>query len=104
MTQLISLRRYSPACPRYMAGKGYDAIRNDIAALHRTLDRRSHNIGRETRQKFRAKVEEDLKTVTSETRSSSTADGLGKSFAIDNYFSQLELASIPEQAPQILAM
>ncbi|KAG7132996.1 hypothetical protein HYQ45_018926 [Verticillium longisporum] len=49
-----------------VAGKGYHAIRMDIAELNMKLNRGASPASRATRQRFRDKLEDDLRSVTSD--------------------------------------
>ncbi|KAH6686568.1 hypothetical protein VD0002_g642 [Verticillium dahliae] len=84
-----------------VAGKGYHAIRMDIAELNMKLNRGASPASRATRQRFRDKLEDDLRSVTSDGQIVSVAGRTDVSFGIRNYFDRLEIATIPAAPPPI---
>lgn len=87
-----------------VAGKGYHAIRMDIAELNMKLNRGASPASRATRQRFRDKLEDDLRSVTSDGQIVSVAGRTDVSFGIRNYFDRLEIATIPAAPPPIDAL
>ncbi|RBQ78384.1 hypothetical protein VDGD_04100 [Verticillium dahliae] len=84
-----------------VAGKGYHAIRMDIAELNTKLNRGASPASRATRQRFRDKLEDDLRSVTSDGQIVSVAGRTDVSFGIRNYFDRLEVATIPAAPPPL---
>ncbi|PNH41873.1 hypothetical protein VD0004_g5329 [Verticillium dahliae] len=84
-----------------VAGKGYHAIRMDIAELNMKLNRGASPASRATRQRFRDKLEDDLRSVTSDGQIVGVAGRTDVSLGIRNYFDRLEIATIPAAPPPI---